>query len=312
MIFLSSEDINKLLDFPSVIEALESGFRQDYQVPVRMHINYENQTNSASNTLLLMPAIQLNNLAGVKIVNVAPGNGKRDLSSIQGIYYLLDAVSGVPLGIFDAQSITNWRTAAASALASRFLSKENATTHLMIGTGSLAPYVIAAHREVRPLKRLMIYGRTASKAKALAIKQQDHYEEVTVVTDLPRGIEEADIISTATLSAAPLVLGKWLKPGQHLDLIGAFRPDMREVDDEAIIRSQVFVDNLEKAPEEAGDLAIPIQKGIFQHAQIQADLFQLCRLEKEGRTNDDEITLFKSVGHALEDLVTAQLIMGRN
>lgn len=308
MKFYSASDINNALDYTSLIEALRVGFTKQYIVPPRTHLDYNNPEDENQNTMLLMPAVSCGSVAGVKIVNVALKNSLRDLPSIQGIYYLLNATTGEPLAIFDAKCLTNWRTAAASALASDILASKESNKLLMIGTGALAPFLIDAHSTVRPIKELFIYGRTRKKAEALAESKKDQFDQVTVVDHPKEAIPLVDIISSATFSSEPLIHGEFLTPGQHIDLVGAFKPTSRESDDEVIRRSRLFVDTLEMAPKEAGDIQIPINSGIISMADIQGDLFQLCKEEVLGRTDERDITLFKSVGHALEDLVAAEVI----
>ncbi len=308
MKYYSASDIDRTLDFSALIEALRNGFRKEYTIPPRMHLDYDNPVDANQNTMLMMPAVSCGKVAGVKIVNVALKNSDRKLPSIQGIYYLLNATTGEPLAIFDAKSLTNWRTAAASALAADFLALKQASSLLMIGTGALAPFLIDAHSSIRPIKNLLIYGRTKEKAMALADQKRDQFEQVTVVEDLSEAIPLADIISCATFSTTPLISGNLLHPGQHIDLVGAFKPTSRESDDEVMRRSNIYVDTLEMAPKEAGDILIPLNFGVISLADVRGDLFNLCQKEVSGRTREDEITVFKSVGHALEDLVTAELI----
>ncbi len=308
--YFSAAEIHSLLSYDLLIEALKRGFTKQYTIPPRMHLNYDNDPESAQNTLLLMPAVSSGEVAGVKIVTVAPDNSKLDIPTIQGIYYLLDAKTGSPKGLMEAKTLTNWRTAAASALAANFLAHENAQTLLMVGTGSLAPYLIDAHACQKPIKKLMIFGRTKEKAESLAQSKASNFEEVQVVDSLEEAVTEADIISVATISREPLIKGEWLRPSQHIDLVGSYRPDMREADNEVIRRSRVYVDTIGMAPKETGDLALPMAEGILSLGDIQGDLFRLCRGEVSGRKTQDEITLFKSVGHALEDLVAAQLVLG--
>lgn len=272
-----------------------------------MHLDYENPEDKNLNTLLIMPAVKSGEFGGVKLVNVALENHTRELASIQGIYYLMNAITGEPIATFDAKSLTNWRTAAASALASDYLSRKDSNSLLMIGTGSLAPFLIDAHAAVRPIKELFIYGRTTSKAEALAEQKSAQFEKVTVIESLDSSLPEADIISAATFTTTPLINGSLLRDGQHVDLVGAFKPTSRESDDEAIRRSRVFIDT-EMATKEAGEIVIPLSTNVISTKDIQGDLHQLCKNEVPGRTSENEITLFKSVGHALEDLVAAELI----
>ncbi len=312
MKYFSADDIAVSLTYPTLIEALRKGFQKEIQVPPRAHIDYQNPPRNDENTLLLMPAIEVGNMGGVKIVNVAPSNNDYNLPSIYGVYYLMNAVTGEPMAVFDAASLTNWRTAAASALAADYLAPKEAKTLLMIGTGSLAPYLIDAHQSIRPIKELMVYGRNPEKAKRLAESRKEQFNSVTVVTDLEEALTKADIISAATLSETPLIYGRCLRAGQHVDLVGAFKPTRREADDDAVQKAMIYVDYVETAPKEGGDLVIPLEKGIITYDDIKGDLFSLCRNKVKGRTSDEQITLFKSVGHALEDLVAAELIFGKN
>ncbi len=309
MKFYTDADISQILDFPSLIEALRVGFTDEFLVPQRMHIDYRNHQDGIENTLLLMPAVKESDVSGVKLVNVAPGNQTQGIPTIQGIYYLFDSITGQPVATFDAKAITNWRTAAASALAASYLANPDAHTLLMVGTGSLAPYLIEAHLSNSPIDELVVFGRNSQKAEVMAQEFSERVAKVRVEIDLKHAVTQADIISVATLSSDPLIFGKWLRPGQHLDLVGSFKPDMREADDEVVRRSAIYVDINQTAPVESGDLAIPLATGAISHDDIRGDLFQLCRQQVKGRNSPHEITLFKSVGHALEDLVAAKLIM---
>lgn len=304
---ISKEDLEKMLDYPELVKALKKAFQQKYSVPPRHHHNYKNPKAGIDSTLLLMPAWQAGKYLGIKVVTVSPKNGEKGLPSIYGIYTLFDAEKGFPLAQIDAPTLTNQRTAATSALASSFLSKKNSKTLLMIGTGSLAPELIKAHTAVRPIEEVFVWGRNFKKAKALKKLLKNNPFKIKVVETIEEGIKKADIISCATLSREPLVFGKNLKAGQHLDLVGAYQPTTREADDIAIQKSSVFVDTYEGA-KESGDILIPMQNGILKEKNIQADLFELCKGEKKGRKNSKEITCFKSVGHALEDLAAAKLI----
>ncbi len=307
MQFVSADQLASVLDFPTLIDVLYAAFRSDITVPLRHAHEYPNPQEGAAATLLLMPAWQAGKYLGVKIITVSPWNGRFDLPAVQGVYLLFDADKGTPLAQLDAQTLTARRTAATSALASRFLSRPESRTLLMVGTGALAPNLIHAHATVRPISRVFIWGRRFEKAKELSQQFSSAPFKVEAIPTIEEVIREADIISCATLSSQALIRGEWLRYGQHLDLVGSFKPNMREADDEAIRRSTIFVDSREAAPLESGDLAIPIQRRIITIASIKADLFQLCRNQKAGRTRSEEITIFKSVGHALEDLAAARL-----
>lgn len=308
MNFIDDSTLNELLTFDKLVPALKKAFASDIKAPVRHHHQYKNRKDGSESTLLIMPAWEEGKELGVKVVTVSPENSKYDLPAIHGIYLLFDAHKGQPLAVMDARIITARRTAAASALASQFLSREDASTLLMIGTGVLAPNLIEAHASVRPVEKVIIWGRNLAKAEKLAGEFSDRSFEVLLVDEIGKAIADADIVSCATLSDEPLVQGRYLREGTHVDLLGAFRPDMREADDDVIKRSTLFVDSRESTPEETGDLVIPIKNGILKKEDIRGDLFELCRGEMRGRESEKEITCFKSAGHALEDLVAARLV----
>ena len=316
MRIVDAEAIHRLLDFPSLIAALREMFRDGAEVPPRHHHAIDPPAtdppgpDGSPGTLLLMPAWRIGQALGVKIVTVFPDNGRRGLPSVHGTYLLLDAATGMPKAVLDGTALTLRRTAAASALAAGFLACENSAVHLMVGTGALAPYLIAAHAAVRPIRETRIWGRDPARAAALAARLAASGTPAVAVPDLAEAAAGADIITCATLSPEPLVRGAWLKPGAHLDLVGSYRPDMREADDDAIRRARVFVDT-EAALREAGDIVQPLRSGALARDRIAGDLFGLARGTCEGRQTADEITLFKSVGTALEDLAAARLAFDR-
>lgn len=301
MRLLTADDVARALEPRALVEALREGFAAGATVPLRHHHPLPDAA-AARGMLLLMPAWREGAYMGVKIVSVFADNPKRDLSSVMGIYYLSDADTGLPLAVLDGTELTRRRTAAASALGADYLARKDARTLLVVGTGALAPHFIAAHRAVRPYARTLVYGRDAAKAQALA----DRLEGVEVAPDLRAAVEAADVISCVTTSKTPVVPGAWLKPGQHLDMAGGFTPQMRETDDDGVTRASVFIDT-DGALKEAGDLTQPIAAGVIGPDAVRGDLFRLTRGEVPGRTSDTEITLFKSVGTALEDLVAAAL-----
>jgi ornithine cyclodeaminase len=216
--------------------------------------------------------------------------------------------TGETLAVMDGAALTAWRTSCASALAARYLAREDASHLLMVGAGVLAPHLVRAHRAVRPIKRVTLWNRTRSHAVSTAFALSAAGIETDIAEELEMAVREADIISCATLSPKPLVHGAWLKKGAHLDLVGAFSAKTREADDAAVRRSRVFVDSRKTAPKASGDIAIPLRKKVIALKNIQADLFELCRGKKKGRKRADEITLFKSTGLALEDLAAAMLV----
>jgi ornithine cyclodeaminase len=311
MRWVSAEAIDKALDFPALIDALAQAFKGGFVAPTRHHHAIQ-RAGAATATHLLMPAWTEQGAAeadflGVKIVNVFPDNGARGLPAVLGLYVLQSGATGEPLAAMDGTRLTHWRTAAASALAARFLARADATRLLIVGAGALAPFLARAHAAVRPIEEITVWNRNRAGAEKLAAGLAQEGFHARVADDLETGARAADIISCATLSRVPLIAGAWLGAGQHLDLVGAFNLEMREADDEALRRARVFIDT-EAALSEGGDVALGLRSGAIDRAHIVADLASLCRGDCAGRTAPDEITLFKSAGAALEDLAAAMLV----
>jgi ornithine cyclodeaminase len=306
---ISADDVDRALTFPDLVEALRIMFRDGAVQPVRHHHAVERPDGAAS-TLLLMPAWNDFSTAGtsggghigVKIVTVSPDNNAIGKPAVMGVYLLLDGRTGEPKALIDGQRLTQWRTACASALAASYLARQNASKLLVIGAGALCPFLARAHSAVRPISEVRIWNRTPANAGKVAAALRAEGMNVSVEADLDEGIGWADIVSSATISTDPLVRGAKLRPGTHVDLVGGFTPQMREADDDAVRRASVFVDTRTGAGKEAGDIVQPLASGALSKDAILADLFELTREEKSGRQSDDEITLFKSVGAALEDL----------
>jgi ornithine cyclodeaminase/alanine dehydrogenase-like protein (mu-crystallin family) len=304
--YVSAEEIDSILDFPSLIDALHAAFRADVETPLRHHHAIARDDGEAA--LLLMPAWtkeKKGSFLGTKTVTVFPGNLAKGIGSVAGTYLLMSGDTGEPLVTIDGHRLTLWRTAAASALAAKYLARENASHLLLIGAGALAPYLARAHAAVRPINKVSIWNRTPERARALAHELSGETFKTEIVTRAESAAREADIVTCITLSQTPVVSGEWLKEGAHLDLVGAFRPNAREADDAAIKRSRIYVDTRRGALKEAGDIVMPITAGIIKESDVQGDLFELCRGQVNGRKAASEITLFKSVGTAIEDLAAA-------
>lgn len=314
MRIIGAAEIEAATDYRQLIERLRQMFRAGCDVPTRHHHTIPTYGDH-DGTLLVMPAWQRGRHIGVKLVTVFPDNARRSLPSVMGAYLLLDGKTGAPLALIDGPALTLKRTAAASALAAGYLARNDAERLLMVGTGALAPHLIMAHATVRSIRHVLIWGRTEAKterlAKAMAktLAKIPGRPRIEATADLEGAVRGADIISCATLTEEPLVRGAWLRPGQHLDLVGGFTPDMREADDDAIRVARVFVDTRDGALKEAGDIVRPLEAGIITRDDIAGDLYDLTRGERAGRRFHDQITLFKSVGTALEDLAAAQLLV---
>ncbi|PZO82371.1 MAG: ornithine cyclodeaminase family protein [Mesorhizobium amorphae] len=315
MLHVSAEEVDRSLSFERLVEVLREAFREGAVQPVRHHHTIE-RVGAAPTTLLLMPAWNdfsrnPQGYAGVKIVSVSPDNGAKDLPAVMGVYLLLHGETGAPLALIDGQRLTLWRTAAASALAASYLARADASRLLVIGAGALAPFLARAHASVRPIREIRIWNRTHAKAEALAAELAGEGHAAEATDDLDAALGWADIVSSATISAEPLVKGARLAPGAHVDLVGAFTPTLRESDDAAISRARVFVDVRESAAKEAGDIVQALRTGALTPDAIQADLYDLCRGRHAGRASADEITLFKSVGAAIEDLAAGIAVYER-
>jgi len=306
MIQVTNEQVASALDYRELIAALRIMFQSRYHMPLRHHHFYQTD-EQVENTLILMPAWN-DRYLGIKQVVVAPANSSKDLPAIHASYTLMDARTGVPLAQMDAGQLTSRRTACTSALAASFLARQDAESLLVIGGGKVAQHLVQAHSAVRAYRHIVVWTRNPEQSRTLADHLAGEGYTVEVADNLEEAVCDADVISCATLATSPIIEGAWLKPGAHLDLIGSHTPRTREADDEAIRRSKVFVDSREGAIQETGELAIPIAQGILSPDDVQADIAELCKGIHPGRTNADEITLFKSAGLAVEDLAAALVV----
>lgn len=302
-VLIDAERLRALTPWPSLIDTLETAFREPCEVPSRLHFDI-----GGAGSLIIMPAWERNGFLGVKIVQVFPGNSNLGKPTVHGMYMLASARTGEVLSLIDAQELTARRTAATSALASRFLSRDSSRCLLVMGTGRLALEVIPAHAAVRPIEQVLIWGRNRQRAASLADRINAALAlHASPVDSLDHAISQADIISTVTTAGDPILPGRHLRPGTHVDLIGGYTPLMREADDDVIRTAKIYVDNITSAVREAGDIADPLGRGIIDRSAIRGDLFDLCAGRVPKRTSDQDITVFKSVGLALEDLAAAAL-----
>ncbi len=303
----TAHDVERLSPYRDIVDALAQAYASDLVTPLRHHHTIANR-DGADATLLLMPAWRAGEAIGIKIVTICPDNAKQHIPAVDGIYFWQDAQTGKALASFDGATLTARRTAGASALATRYLARKDARTHLVVGTGALAVQMIRAHATQRPVEKVFVWGRSLEKAEAIAKSSRETGLDVEATNDLEKTARQADIISCATLSSEPLIQGQWLKPGTHIDLVGAFKPEMRESDDDVVKRAKIFCDSKETAPQECGDLAAPLKAGIISPTAILGDLRDLAMGTHPGRQSDTEITLYKSVGAAIQDYATAALI----
>lgn len=307
---ITADEIDALLTFPELVEALREAFASDFVTPPRQHLEIGHGAGAA--TGLIMPSWTGNApgpgaFLGTKLVNVFPANGARGLPAVLGTYVLMSGETGAPLAAIDGTRLTHWRTAAASALAAFYLARDDATTLAMVGAGALAPFLIRAHASQRPIREVTIWNHRAERAGHVAAELSREGVQVRYEPDLEKAVRGADIVSCATLSNLPLVRGDWLRPGTHLDLVGAFNLQMREADDEALRRAEIFIDT-PSALTEGGDIAVAIQAGLIGPDDVGATLADLAHGRHKGRGAAEAVTLFKSIGSALEDLAAAILV----
>ncbi|KAK4279293.1 hypothetical protein QN277_011092 [Acacia crassicarpa] len=314
-VFISTDSLHSILThqtlinhfqslLPKISTSIQSPIRQSYEV-------------SPSSSLLLMPSWSSSPsfpYMGVKLVTHFAQNSAINLPGVQATYDLFSSTTGQPLASMDATDLTLYRTSCVSGLASKYLARLDSQVLVMVGAGNLAPHLIKAHLSAIPsLRKVVIWNRTAEKARILAEKMQESDEGILqgVSFESNASLDEitglGDIVSCATNSEVALVKGEKLKVGAHLDLVGSFKHSMKECDDEAIKRGRVFVDN-EAAMVEAGELVGAFARGVIKKEDIVANLVELAAGDKVGRTNSEEITVFKSVGSALVDLLAAQLV----
>jgi alanine dehydrogenase len=302
------DEVARSLDYPRLIDALRRTFAEQASPLPRTIVSLPGAPGAL---LVTMPAWQ-GSAGAVKIATIFPGNPARHAKpAVQAMVILFDGETGTPCAIADGTEITLRRTAAASALAASYLARPEASTLLMIGTGALAPHLVRAHAAVRPIRRVEIWGRSSEKALAVAtaIAAERPDLDVRASEDRAAACARADIVSCATGAAAPVLEGRWLPPGAHIDLVGGFSADTREADDAVVGGARIVVDTRAGALHEAGDVLIPLRTGVIGDADIAGELADLCSGRICGRTTPEQTTVFKSVGAALEDLVAMQLLL---
>jgi ornithine cyclodeaminase/alanine dehydrogenase-like protein (mu-crystallin family) len=310
LLVIDALEASRQLPMKALIDRLCAFLIEGCEVPPRHHhtITVPGQSEA---TLLLMPSWTPKTgdegYLGIKLVTVFPGNSARGLPALTSVYLLFDSGNGAQLASIDGNAITLRRTVATSALAASYLSREDAEYLLVLGSGRVASLLPEAYSAVRNIRRIGVWDINADSAARMVKRLVDEGFEAAVVPDIERGVRSADIVTSATLATSPLIKGEWLQHGVHVDLIGAFTPSMREVDDEAVRRSAVFVDTIE-ALREAGDLVHPINNGIFSPGDLKGSLLGLCNGEPAGRRSSEEITMFKAVGTALADLAAASMV----
>ena len=296
---LDREAVAAALPWPALIDAIAAMFRQGCESPLR-----HRHAVGPDGTLLLMPAWRADGFTGVKIVQVNPGNAAKGAPAVNATYLLSRASDGVPVALLDGGELTDRRTAATSVLAARHLARPDSARLMLLGSGRVAAALAECYASAFPLTDIMLWSPRAANAQALAGRLAARGLPARAVAT---PTFDADIIAAATLATRPLIPGAALRPGTHLDLVGAYRPDMREADGAALARATLVVDTRAGAMAEAGDIVQALAEGAIGPAHVVAELAELCRGTHPGRRQVDEITAFKSVGWAGEDLAAAML-----
>jgi len=301
MRFVDGAEIRRLLSFPKLVAALEEGHRRP---PMEIADSFMGEEKAL---YLVRNAVDAGRLMGSKLVTSFPANIGGKLPAVQAVVVLFDGTDGRPLAVMDGTEITYWRTAADSALAARYLAPKRPETLLVVGAGEMSRWLARAHRSVRPsLKRVLVWNRTAERAEAVAAELRREGAAAEAVSDLDSAIGAAEVISCCTRTHRPLVQGRLLRPGTHLDLVGGYTAKHREADDDAVRRARVFVDRRETAGDTA-DIIDPLKNGTLAEDGIQGDLHAIVD-GRAGRRSEEEITLFKNGGGAHLDLMTAALV----
>ncbi|UCD70669.1 MAG: hypothetical protein JSW70_06600 [Syntrophobacterales bacterium] len=312
---ISRNDLKSILSLEEVIEAVERAFadyaRGRWAIPPRTH------SSLPEGVILYMPSLLSSRegeegILGAKLVSVFPRNPERGLPLIYGLYLLYNPTTGSPLALIDGVYLTGVRTGAASAVATKYLSRRDSSALGIIGTGVQAGFQLMAILTVRTIEVCYLFDSIEGGARRFA---QDYSEKLRVNLEVLSSADEvvrrSDVVVTATTSPIPVFSSSSLRQGTHLNVIGAFTPETREVDSETVKKACLFVDSYEGALSEAGDLLIPMREGLISRDDIRGDLSEVITGIKPGRTTVDEITLFKSVGFAIEDAAVARLAYER-
>lgn len=312
MRIITARDLDAVMTFRDLLETLRRAFRVGAVCPpVSSHTIYRPpelghgtlQTSNAWHDFAEQGTVE-RGFIGTRVETCLP-SPSAPAPAIAGVYLLQSGKDGTPLALLDGRALTLWRTAATSALASSYLSREDSARLLMIGAGPLAAYLIEAHASVRPVKEVLVWDRTPDAAEALSASLQGRGFSVSPTRDLGGAVRGADVVSNTLADQTPLLKEEWLPVGCYLDLVGATRPDQREVDDGVIRTARIFVDRYDDALSCAGDLVEPLEKGLLTRQDIASDLHELCQGDRAGRRFYEQVTLFKSVGTALADLAVA-------
>lgn len=307
MQFFEPAEVADALPWNALIAAIEQTIADPKATAPERTVHQVPTPNGPDAALLLKPGWVIGDVIAIKAVTFFPDNGERGLPTVNAGVLLFDGNDGTLIGACEGNELTTRRTAAASAVAAKRLARHDAKRLLVVGSGALAPMAAAAHASVREFTSIEVWGRNDAKALSVVSALTAVGLNATVCGDLDTGVASADVISCVTGATEPLVKGALLQDGTHVDLIGSFTPEMRESDDDVIRRASVWVDSYDDGVL-AGDLAQPLASGALLASDIQGDLRALITGECPARTDDDQITVFKSAGIALEDVAAARLV----
>ena len=305
MNYFDSSAVRKALPYPQLIDALAHGLQLPIEAPPRSFFT----PNDDASCVLIMPAWKTKEVFGVKLVSVWPSNKDIGSPTVSAVYVLLSCENGMPLAVIDGTELTLRRTAAAAALAASLLARKNSQTLAMLGTGALSVPLVQAHASVMHFKNILIWGRQKNKALSVVAELKNLGIESTYSEDLSATLNKADVVAAATTATEPFIISKWLKPGTHLGLIGAFTPQMAEAEPALMSKVQIFADNRSAVLEKGGEILQAIDQGIISPSSIEGELSELASAPtRSWRNNDQAITVFKSVGFASMDLIAAELV----
>ena len=311
-LLLKRSELERLLDVDSVIEAVQQGFADYSAGKVQMPVRTAIRVSDPPGVLLLMPcAMTESRVLGTKLVSVYGQNPSRGLPTIGALYVLSDYETGFPLAVMDASFVTGLRTAAASAVATRYLAREDARTLGIFGTGVQGEFHALAIPAVRPIERILVWGRTPEKSRQFAEQMRSRVQAPIEPGDSLEAVAACDVVVTATTAAQPIFRAEDIRPGAHVNNVGSHAPAVRELPGDLVGRSRVVVDTYDAAWAEAGDLLLAIEEGQFARERVAAEVGEIVLGRKPGREHPDEVTVFKSCGVAFQDAVTASLALER-
>ena len=304
MQFIAKEDVERLAPYGPLVEALAKGLREPIESPPRSHFN----PNHDASTVLIMPAWKPHQVMGTKIVSIWPENNARGQSAVSAIYVVTSCKDGTPLAVIDGTELTLRRTAAAAALAARMLARPKSTRLLVVGSGALSAHMAMAHHSVFSLSEITIWGRQLEKAQSVVATLARAGITARATDDLQQALANTDIVAAATTASTAFIPSEWVHAGTHLGLIGAFTSSMAEAETQLLPRARLFADNRAAVLEKGGEVVQALRAGLISAQDVLAELSELVALPSlvDGRREDADITVFKSVGFAALDLIAAQ------